>query len=83
MNINLDFSLRDDVTNLYLLDQAIVEPTRGTRAIRLSPSVDYVLNKQLTLRAFVDYSRTIPKVSTSFPITNVQGGITVRFTLAP
>ena len=81
MDINFDFSLRDDVTFRHLLDQDILEPTRGTRAITISPSAEYQVNKQLSLRFFFDYRRTVPKVSQSFPITNTQGGITVRFAL--
>ena len=81
LDISFDFSLRDDVTWRHLLDNDVLEPTRGTRAITISPAAEYQLNKQLSLRFFFDYRRTIPKVSQSFPITNTQAGITVRFTL--
>ncbi|MCB0641850.1 MAG: cell surface protein SprA, partial [Phaeodactylibacter sp.] len=81
LDISFDFSLRDDVTWRHLLDADVLEPTRGTRAITISPAAEYQLNKQLSLRFFFDYRRTIPKVSQSFPITNTQAGITVRFTL--
>jgi len=81
MNIKFDFSFRDDITFKHILDQNISEPTRGLKSIRISPSVDYALNEQLTLRWFVDYNRTVPATSQSFPITNIQGGLTVRFTL--
>jgi cell surface protein SprA len=81
MDISFDFSLRDDVTTRYLLDQPINEPTRGTRAISISPAAEYQVNKQLALRLFMDYRRTIPKISQSFPITNTSAGVVVRFTL--
>lgn len=81
MDITFDFSLRDDVTTRYLLDQPINEPTRGTRAISISPAAEYQVNKQLALRLFMDYRRTVPKISQSFPITNTSAGIVVRFTL--
>ena len=83
LDITFDFSLRDDVTFRHLLDQNVFEPTRGTRAITISPAAEYQLNKQLSLRFFFDFRRTIPKVSQSFPITNTRGGITVRFQLTP
>ena len=81
LNFKFDFSFRDDITLKHILDQNITEPTRGLKSIRISPSIDYTINEQLTLRWFVDYNRTIPATSASFPITNVQGGLTVRFTL--
>ena len=81
MNFKFDFSFRDDITYKHILDQNITEPTRGLKSIRISPSIDYAINDQLTLRWFVDYNRTVPATSQSFPITNIQGGLTVRFTL--
>lgn len=82
MNFKFDFSFRDDVTVNHLIDQDNSVVTRGLRTIRISPSIDYVLNQQLTLRLFFDQSRTIPKTSQSFPITNTQAGLTIRFSLA-
>lgn len=81
LNMNVDFSLRDDVTFNHLLDQDIREPTRGNKQISFSPSAEYQMHERLALRLFFDYSRTVPRVSTAFPITNTAGGIVVRFTL--
>jgi cell surface protein SprA len=81
LDISFDFSLRDDVTTRYLLDQPVSEPTRGTRALSISPAAEYQVNKQLALRLFFDYRRTEPKISQSFPITNTSAGVVVRFTL--
>ncbi len=81
LDISFDFSLRDDVTIRHQLDQDIREPTRGTNALTISPAAEYRLNRQLSLRFFVDYRRTVPKTSQGYPTTNVNGGVTVRFTL--
>ncbi|MEL6923754.1 MAG: cell surface protein SprA, partial [Bacteroidota bacterium] len=82
LNLKFDFSYRDDITVSHLLDQEVEPiPTRGLQTLRISPSADYDVNKQLNIRLFFDYNRTIPKTSASFPITNFQGGVTVRFSL--
>lgn len=81
LDINFDFSLRNNVTFNHIMDQGIKEPTRGNREISISPSADYALNERLTLRFFFDYRRNVPRVSSSFPITNTMGGVTVRFSL--
>ena len=81
MNFKFDFSFRDDVTINHLLDKNIAEPTRGSRTISISPSVDYDVNEKLNIRLFFDYNKTVPKTSAAFPITNTQGGVTVRFML--
>lgn len=82
LNFTLDFSLRDDRTNNYVLDQNTSEPTQGALTYSLSPQVDYVINDRLNVRLFVDHRRTKPYTSASFPITNTNGGLAIRFTLA-
>ncbi|NJN77141.1 MAG: cell surface protein SprA [Saprospiraceae bacterium] len=81
LNFKFDFSFRDDITVNHLLDQSNSVVTRGLKTIRISPSIDYAINKQLNVRLFYDRSQTIPATSASFPITNTQAGLTVRFAL--
>lgn len=82
MNIKFDFDIRDDLTVNHRLDQLEqAVPTRGARTITVLPSVEYALNRRLSLRLFVDYRKTVPKTSQSFPITTVNSGITVQFKL--
>jgi len=82
LNIKFDFSFRDDITYKHILDElGDSEPTRGEKTLRISPSIDYTVNSQLNLRLFVDYNRTSPYTSQSFRNTNVQGGLTIRFSL--
>lgn len=82
LNIKFDVSFRDDITLNHLLDQGIdAQPTRGLRTLRISPSVDYQITKNLNARLFFDYNRSNPKTSQAFPITNMNGGVTVRFSL--
>jgi cell surface protein SprA len=82
LRINVDFALRDDITEIHLLDQEqSAIPTRGTRRTTFNPNVEYDVSKSLTVRLFVDYSRTIPATTLSFPITNINSGLRIRFTL--
>jgi cell surface protein SprA len=83
LDIKFDFSFRDDLTVNHVLDQETSQVTRGLTTIRISPNINYQVNSRLNLRLFFDQSRTIPKTSASFPITNTQAGLTVRFSLAP
>ncbi len=81
INFKFDFSIRDNETINYKLDQDLETPTSGMRTIKISPSIDYVINSRLNIRLFFDRTRTIPKTSQSYPITSVQAGATIRFTL--
>jgi cell surface protein SprA len=81
LDINFNLRMRDDVTFNHLLDQGIIEPTRGNYSLSLSPSVEYKMNQRLSLRLFFDYNRNVPKTSAGFPRTETAGGIIVRFAL--
>jgi len=81
MTITMSFSLLDDISTVHQLDFGDSEPTRGGKTITFSPSVDYVLNSNLTLRAFLDYTGSSPYVSNNFGFTTISGGVTMRMTL--
>lgn len=81
INFKFDFSIRKDLTINHQFDQDYTEPTRGSKTIRISPSIDYTVNNQLNLRLFYDMNKTIPYTSLSFPITTTRFGLQIRFTL--
>ncbi len=81
LNFKFDFSFRDDITINHVLDQETSVVTRGLKTIRISPSIDYAINKNINIRLFYDRSQTIPATSASFPITNTQAGLTIRYAL--
>ncbi len=82
MEIKFDFSFSDNVSLIHKFDTELdPQPSRGTKQIRISPSIDYAMSETLTLRFFFDYNKTVPYTSRSFPITNINSGITVQFAL--
>ncbi len=82
MELRFDFSFSDNESLIHRFDTEIdPQASRGTKQIRISPAIDYDVNDNLTLTFFFDYNRTEPKTSRSYPITNINSGITVRFSL--
>lgn len=82
MTFKVDFDLNDDITVNHRLDQleeAI--PTRGGRKTTIDVSIDYALNRRLTLRLYTKYDKTVPKTSQSFPITTISSGVAIQFQL--
>ena len=82
LTFKLDFSYRNDITMNYRMDQNIAEPTQGARSYSISPSAMYVVNNRLSIRLYFDHKKTKPWTSISYPISNTNVGIAVRFTLA-
>jgi cell surface protein SprA len=77
-----DFSWSDNITvNHYLDQESLPQPTRGSRDVSIAPSIRYNLNKFINLRLFVDYRKTFPYTTTGYPITTINGGLTVQVIL--
>lgn len=82
LNVRVDVSFRDDITITHELDvvgDAI--PTRGTKTLRINPSIDYDINDNLNIRFFFDYNSTKSAVNPPYPTINTAGGINLRFKL--
>lgn len=82
LNLKCDFSLSDNITTNYKLDQAVSTPTQGMKTVSISPSAEYQVSSKLNVRLFVDKRYSIPATSASYPIRYTNAGVTVRFTLA-
>lgn len=82
LTFKFDFSLRDDKTVQYQMDQNNSEPTQGALTYSIVPTIDYVINNRLNIRLFFDRKKTIPYTSISYPISNTNAGVAIRFTLA-
>jgi len=83
LELKFAFSYRDDETKVHDLNKGLYSPEdqRGTTSWILSPSAEYGINKNLALRWYLDYNRTKPKISSSFPRTTFESGFVVRFKL--
>lgn len=82
LNIKVDIGYRDDKSSNTYLAQNVDQVTRGQKVITISPSIDYIISDQMTLRLFYDRRQSIPYVTSSYPITTTRGGITLRFIFA-
>jgi len=82
LTLRMEVTIRDTKTqNRYLDAVRPPEPTAGTLTQTYKPSVDYNINTQLTARAYFEYTRNTPALSTSFPTVFWAFGVQVRFTL--
>ena len=82
LNLRLDLSIRNNLTIIRKLEEGVNQPTAGSMMVTLKTSADYVLSDRFNLRIFYDHVITKPKVSSSFPNSNVDFGVSIRFMLA-
>jgi cell surface protein SprA len=82
LNLRADLSLRDSRTILRKLVEQTNQPSAGTQTLSYKFSADYAINERFNIKAFYDYTGNEPFVSSSYPNSNVNAGISLRFTLA-
>ena len=80
--LRADLTIRDNATIIRKMEERQNQVTAGQRIISIKTSADLDISRKLTLRFFYDHQLTRPKISTSFPTSNIASGITLRFTLS-
>ena len=81
LNVRADLSLRDTEVIIRRMDEGTNQITSGQKIISIKTAIDYVISDRLNIRAFYDHQINKPKVSISFPTSNINTGISLRFTL--
>ncbi len=81
LNLRADISIRNNSTVTRQLDGPS-QVTAGQTIISIKTAADYVISNQLNVRLFFDKVITKPRISTTFPTSNTNAGLSLRFTLA-
>lgn len=82
LTIKGDFSYRQQRSLIRRLESGLTEPTSGNEIYSLKISAEYILSSMINLRLFYDWQSSSPLVSAAtYPISNSNVGISVRFAL--
>lgn len=81
INLQFDYSIRRNNTIIRRISESVDQLTAGQEVKSIKVSADYTFNNRLNLRLFYDRVVNTPYVSLSFPTTNTNFGVSVRYTL--
>lgn len=81
INVQFSYSIRKNNTVVRRISENVDQLTAGQKVVSLKVSADYTFNNRLNLRLFYDRVVNTPYVSLSFPTTNTNFGLSVRYTL--
>jgi cell surface protein SprA len=79
INIKADFSLRKNNTIVRYLDYDNNQLGGGQDMWSIKFTADYSFSKNMTAILFYDHQFSQAVISTSFPITNIRAGFTLRY----
>ena len=77
-----DFSIRDNKTIIRKIIEEQNQETAGQWVFTIKLSADYQMSKQVTVRLFFDRVANRPVLTRSFPNSNTNAGISLRFSLS-
>jgi cell surface protein SprA len=79
INLKIDFSYRNNKTIVRYLDYNNNQLGGGQNIWSAKLTADYSFSKNLTAILYYDHSFSKAVISTSFPMTNIRGGFTLRY----
>ncbi|MFP9112494.1 cell surface protein SprA [Flavobacterium sp. RHBU_3] len=80
LNLKADLTLRNSVTIIRYLDYDNNQLGGGQNTWNLKLTADYAFSKALTAIFYYDHSFSKAVISTSYPVTTIRTGFTLRYT---
>ena len=81
INVQFDFSIRKNNTIIRRITENVDQLTAREKVMSIKVSADYTFNNRLNLRLFYDRKVDTPYLSLSYPTTNTNFGLSIRYTL--
>ena len=82
LTTRIDIAIKDMATLLRKIDsEEPPQATNGNKTLTIKAMADYVFSSKLNFRLFFDYTSNAPIITTSYPMTNINAGISIKFML--
>jgi cell surface protein SprA len=81
LKLNMDVSYKDMKSLLRKLDDDIVQASSGNKLLSIKLMGDYVFSSKVTIQLFFDHQTTTPLISTTFPVSTTNFGMSFKFML--
>jgi cell surface protein SprA len=81
LNIRMDMTVRDTKSYQRRLDQGSTI-TAGNLNFQVRPTISYAVSQRVTMLFYVEHTRAVPRLSTSFKRNTTSIMLQIRFTLS-
>lgn len=82
LTLRADLSIRDNLMITRRMVEETNQITSGQQVISIKVAADYLISRALTIRAFYDQQLNRPRTTITFPTSNINAGLSLRFTLS-
>ncbi len=81
LKLNLDFSYKDMKSLIRKINENITQASSGNKIVSIRFTADYVFSRKINLQLFFDHQSTAPLISTSYPVSSTNMGVSFKFML--
>ena len=81
LKITADFSYKDVKSLLRKIEEDVTQASSGNKVFSIKIAADYVLSSKINLQAYYERQQTTPLISTSYPVTVSDFGVSIRLML--
>ncbi len=81
LKINADLSYKDIKTLLRKVQEDITQASNGNKIFTLKVVADYVFSSKVNIQLFYDRQMSTPLISSSFPVSSTNFGVSFKFML--
>lgn len=81
LKINADVSYKDVKTVLRKVQENITQASNGNKLFGIKVMADYVFSSKVNIQMFFDRQMSTPLISSSFPISSTNFGVSFKFML--
>jgi cell surface protein SprA len=79
LNLRMDIGLRDNFAIIRKIEEEVNQITAGQKMLTFKFTADYVLANNFNVQLFYDRQGNTPYISTGYPITNNNFGVSFRY----
>ncbi len=81
LKLSVDVSYKDVKTLLRKVEEGITQASAGNKVLGIKIAADYVLSSKINLRLYYDHQGTTPLISTSYPVSTDNVGMSIKLML--
>jgi cell surface protein SprA len=81
LKLNADLSYKDIKSLLRKIDQDLTQASSGNRLLTIKFMADYVFSSKVNIQVFYDRQVSTPLISSTFPVSSTNFGVSFKFML--
>ena len=81
LKLNADLSFKDIKSLLRRIDQDLTQASSGNKMLTLKIMADYVFSSKVNIQMFYDRQISTPLISSTFPVSSTNFGVSFKFML--